>query len=145
MSLRQGLGLRITLSPPTAIGELFQLQPRLRDAPEGLFQHLVGAQDTTNTLWQVTIERSAPEKAEQFLHVIHVGDAEGYHTPKVRKVAGNGTVGAEVEADGRTYTVTFRTTGPVGGHVTVQLDGRTLIDKDLTKEVQPQKGYAEVR
>jgi len=108
-------------------------------------QHLVGAEQTTNDLWQTTVERGTPAKEEQFLHVIHVGDAEGYVVPKVRKVAGDGTVGAQVEADGFTYTVTFQTEGPVSGHVTVQRHGRALLDKDLTRDVQPQAGYAAAR
>ena len=108
-------------------------------------QHLVGAQDTTNALWQVTVERSAPEKAEQFLHVLHVGDAAEYREPLVTRIDGDATVGARVSADGLTYTVVFNTTGPVGGHVTVKKAGQVLIDQDLTTKVQPQKGYVEVR
>jgi len=108
-------------------------------------QHLLGAQQTSNTLWQVTVERSAPEKTEQFLHVIHVGDAAEYREPLVTRIDGDATVGARVSADGLTYTVAFNTTGPVGGHVTVRRGDQVLIDKDLTTEVQPQKGYAKVR
>ena len=36
----------------------------------------------------------------------------------------------------------LHTAGPVGGHVTVKKEGRTLIDQDLTTKVQPQKGWA---
>ena len=105
-------------------------------------QHLVGAQDTRTDFWQITVERSQPTKEEQFLHVIHVGDAAGYRKPEVKHIDGEGTVGAEVAADGMTYIVTFNTTGPVDGHVTVKKGSETLIDKDLTTTVQPQTGYA---
>ncbi len=108
-------------------------------------QHLDGRQQTSNDVWQITVERTAPEKVEQFLHVIHVGEAEGYLAPQVKKLSGADAVGAELTADGLTHTVTFKTTGPVAGHVTVKKGDRVLIDEDLTTEVQPQKGYAEVR
>jgi heparin/heparan-sulfate lyase len=109
------------------------------------FQQLIGAQETKTDFWRITVERASPAKAEQFLHVIHVGEAEGYQAPEVRKISGNGTVGAEVQADGMTYTVTFGTAGPVGGHVTVKKGNQALVDNDLTTEVQPQSGYAEAR
>ncbi len=82
-------------------------------------QHLVGAEQTKADLWQTTVERDAPAKDEQFLHVIHVGDAAGYKRPEVERIDGDGTVGAAITADGMTYTVTFNTVGPVGGHVTI--------------------------
>jgi len=98
---------------------------------------------TRANICRVTVERETPIKNEQFLHVIHVGDAAGYEKPEVKRIDGNGTVGAEVTTDGMTYVVTFNTAGPVGGHVTVKKGSETLIDKDLTTNVQPQKGYAE--
>ena len=107
------------------------------------FQHLVGAEETTNDVWQITVERPAPEKVEQFLHVIHVGEAEGYQAPQVKKLSDGDAVGAEVTADGVTYTVTFKTAGPVAGHVTVKKGDQVFIDKDLATTVQPQAGYAE--
>jgi heparin/heparan-sulfate lyase len=107
------------------------------------FQHLVGAEETTNDVWQITVERPAPEKVEQFLHVIHVGEAEGYQAPQVKKLSDGDAVGAEVTAGGVTYTVTFKTTGPVAGHVTVKKGDQVFIDKDLATTVQPQAGYAE--
>ena len=104
-------------------------------------QELTGSESTRADIWRVTVEREAPVKEEQFLHVIHVGDASGYRKPDAARVDGDGTVGAEITADEMTYTVTFNTTGPVGGHVTVKKGAETLIDKDLTTEVQPQTGY----
>jgi len=109
------------------------------------YQHLVGSENTKAALWQVTVERPTPRKEEQFLHVIHVGDAEGYKAPEVTRVDGDGTVGVKVQADGFVYRVAFNATGPVGGHITVKKGARTLIDKDLTTDVQPQTGYAESR
>lgn len=109
------------------------------------YQHLVGSENTKAALWQVTVERKSPAKKEQFLHVIHVGEAEGYRAPRVERIEGGGAVGALIHADGLTYRVTFNATGPVGGRVTVTKGGEVLIDKDLTTEVQPQTGYAESR
>jgi len=106
------------------------------------FQHLVGAEATTSDLWQTTVERSRPTREQEFLHVIHVGDASAQGAPQVTRVDGPDTVGVQVRADGFTYMVSFRRSGPVGGHVTVRRGATVLVDKDLTEEVQPQKGYA---
>jgi len=105
-------------------------------------QDLVGAQQTKTAFWQTTVERETPAKNEDFLHVLYVTDAGEPKTPQVRKLTGEGTVGAEVTADGLTYVVTFNRNGPVGGHVTIKKGGQVLIDKGLTTEVQPQTGYA---
>ena len=105
-------------------------------------QELTGSEGTRADIWRVTVERQTPAKEEQFLHVIHVGDAAGYSKPEVRRIDGDGQVGAVVTADGMTYQVIFNTVGPVGGHVSVKKGNQVLIDKDLSTEVQPQTGYA---
>ena len=105
-------------------------------------QQLTGSEGTRADIWRVTVERQTPAKEEQFLHVIHVGDAAGYRKPEVRRIDGDGQVGAAVTADGMTYQVIFNTVDPVGGHVTVKKGNQVLIDQDLTTEVQPQTGYA---
>jgi heparin/heparan-sulfate lyase len=106
------------------------------------YQELTGSENTKAALWQTTVERATPAKEEQFLHVIHVGAGEGYQAPQVKKLSDGDAVGAEVTADGLTYTVTFKTAGPVAGHVRVKKGAETLIDTDLTTTVQPQAGYA---
>ena len=105
-------------------------------------QELTGSEGTRADIWQVTMARQRAVKKEDFLHVLHVTDAAHPTEATVERIDGDGSVGAAVVADGLTYRVTFRTTGPVGGHVTVTKGNDVLIDKDLTTEVQPQKGYA---
>jgi len=105
-------------------------------------QELTGSEGTRADIWRVTVEAPQPTKSEEFLHVIHVGDAQGYQAPEVKSFSDTNLVGAEVTADGMTYIVTFDTTGAVGGYVTVKRGDEVLIEKNLADSVEPQTGYA---
>jgi len=41
---------------------------------------------------------------------------------------------------GKDFEILFNRTGAVGGHVLIEEDGETIIDRNLTESVQPQSG-----
>lgn len=60
---------------------------------------------------------------------------------EVSLVEGDGMCGIRLMAGDRNCTVTFRTTGPLGGYIRRTGEGRP-IDRPLAGDVQPQQGLA---
>ncbi len=136
-----------TLLPADAVltavggeGQRFMCGGRNWPVPEGV--------KITEMMGWGRVEVSAPEPSAQqdFLHVIQVGDAAGpaelAEMDAVERVEGDGTVGARIFSGDRTIEVTFATEGDVAGHVRITRDGEAFVDRDLTREVQPQEGLA---
>jgi hypothetical protein len=86
--------------------------------------------------WRVEVSPGAPRTADVFLHLIQVGD-QSVQTMTSSPVTDDAD-DAEVtfDATDRTVTLRFAKTGAVGGHITITRDGQTVVDRDLTEEVE---------
>jgi hypothetical protein len=86
--------------------------------------------------WRIELSRKENAAETQFLVVLHACDQTTETMPVVERVEANGQVAARVTVGGRTYTVTFAGSGPVGGHITVTEAGKTVVDRALAAEVR---------
>jgi len=86
--------------------------------------------------WRIELSPRDAVAETQFLVVLHACDQMTEKMPAVERVEANGQVGAKMTVGGRTYVVTFATSGPVGGHITITEAGKTLVDRALASEVR---------
>jgi len=90
--------------------------------------------------WRIEVYPGAPRTQDYFLHVLYAASAGVRSGPKAELIRGQGRFGVEVALKGRTCTVTFATEGDPAGHVTIKdAAGKTLVDQDLTQDIQPQR------
>jgi hypothetical protein len=99
------------------------------------FQQLTGDENTRDSIWRITVRPAAAGMAQPFLHVLYAAPPDQAAGPQVRLLQEAGRVGAEVQADGKTYRVLFNTTAPVGGTITIGDQSR-----ELTTRIQAQSG-----
>ncbi len=98
--------------------------------------------DTTQLYgqWRVEVSPSEPKTSDLFLHFLQAGDI-GLKTPAPSELVRNDKrVGVRFTDKGRTWEVLFDTEGPAGGHVKIMEQGKTVVDRELTKAVQKQMG-----
>jgi heparin/heparan-sulfate lyase len=90
------------------------------------------------------VEISDPNAQEDalFLHVIEVGEQTVEAMTDTELIEGQGTVGVSFAAGHATVRVTFATDGDAAGHIVIERDGQAVVDRELTREVQPQAGLA---
>ncbi|MBI3946329.1 MAG: hypothetical protein HY321_10450 [Armatimonadetes bacterium] len=92
--------------------------------------------------WRVEVTPGAARTEDCFLHLIQASDqtvqkmAESQVRDRGNQVELTFAVGA------RTYTIALNKTGAVGGHIRIEEGGKSVVDKDLTREVQRQEGLA---
>ena len=92
--------------------------------------------------WRIEVSPGAPRTQDVFLHVIEVGDQTVEAMTDAELIEGEGTVGVSFAADDATVRVTFATDGDAAGHIVIERDGQAVVDRELTREVQPQAGLA---
>jgi len=97
--------------------------------------------DTTQLLGQWRVEVSPPEPAQQdyFLHLIQVGDQSLNAMADAELVTVKDSLGVRFSSGSKEWRVVFGQKGPASGHVSIKEDGKKVMDKALTAEVQPQK------
>ena len=88
--------------------------------------------------WRVEVSPGAPRARDIFCHVLYVTDSGKEAAPPVEMTDGEQVVLSFADA-GRSYIVSLRKDGPVGGHVKVTEGGKVLLDQDLTGKIQPQR------
>jgi heparin/heparan-sulfate lyase len=88
--------------------------------------------------WRVEVTPGADRNEDVFLHVIQVGDRDLASMDSVELVQADGLCGVRLSKAGETWTVTFRTAGDLGGHLSCT--GGKNVDFDLANAVQPQSG-----
>ena len=98
--------------------------------------------DTTQLLGQWRVEVSPSEQGTQtfFLHLIQVGDITLRDMVDSELVKKGNRVGVSFSSGSRHWEILFGTSGNASGHVSISRDGRSIIDRDLTQSVAPQKG-----
>ncbi|MCD6362185.1 MAG: heparinase II/III family protein [Armatimonadetes bacterium] len=90
------------------------------------------------------IEVSDPDAGKDaiFLHVIQVGDQALEAMTDTERIARDGAAGVAFTAGNAQVRITFATDGDPAGHIRIERDGQTVMDRDFTREVQPQAGLA---
>ncbi len=91
--------------------------------------------------WRVEVTPTQPQQAEQFLHVIQVGDQQLARMDPVELLEQKRRQGLRLHTAGRTWEVMFDTEGPLGGSLRC-VGVEVPIDRELTQEVQRQEGLA---
>lgn len=86
--------------------------------------------------WRIEVEPQVKRTTDTLLHVLEVADAGKPEMWPARLIRRDGLLGAELRTTETTYTVLFRKSGDVGGHLTIRRGGRMLIDTDLAQEVR---------
>jgi len=90
--------------------------------------------------WRVEVYPGAPRAEDHFLHLLFATGKLTRANPAAALVKEDGAVGLELEADGKSYRVTFATQGDPSGHITIKDgSGKVLIDQPLSQEIQPQR------
>ena len=89
--------------------------------------------------WRVEVTPGAPRKQDVFLHVIQVGNQKLDAMDETTLLEAEGRCGIRLGAGGRTWEVTFNSTGPLGGHIKSSA-GPGSINAPLATTVQPQAG-----
>jgi heparin/heparan-sulfate lyase len=100
---------------------------------DGKAKELAGA-------WRVEVSPKGQRAEDFFLHVIRVGDKSLKDAGVIEdvKTLALGLYGVRIKTAGGEASVTFNVSGPAGGHIV--LKGAQKIDRDLTREIQPQAG-----
>ncbi len=98
--------------------------------------------DTTALLgqWRVEVKPSRASGTTVFLHLLEAVDIGTTAPSECRKITKGKRAGVRITDGKRVTEVLFDTAGAAGGHVTVRDAGRTLVDRELSRAVQPQKG-----
>jgi heparin/heparan-sulfate lyase len=98
--------------------------------------------DTTQLLgqWRVEVSPKKAAAADCFLHLIQAGDIGLPRMAKSELVRKGKRTGVRFTDQGRTWEILFDTEGPAGGHITITAGARTILDRELARKIQPQKG-----
>ncbi len=92
--------------------------------------------------WRMEVSPGAPRTEDIFLHLIEVGDRSLRAMSPSELLEKENAVGVRFKFDGKTAEVLFAATGNPAGSVTITSDRKTLIEKALASDVQPQAGLA---
>ncbi len=88
--------------------------------------------------WRVEVSPVQEAKEDTFLHVIQVGDQSLEAMSHGKLIEDNNTCGVRLTNEQGTWTVTFNTTGKIGGHIS--RSGSAGFSRQLTADVTPQSG-----
>ena len=91
--------------------------------------------------WRVEVKPSRASAEDFFLHVLIASDSRvSKPAPLVElKSVGAGIASVEIVDTRGKATLKFRTSGEIGGHVTIVRDDRTVVDEPLPAEILPAK------
>ena len=90
--------------------------------------------------WRVEISPAAPRASEEFLHLIEAGDAAQSRMTASETVRKNGRTGVRFRNASGQWEVLFGVDGPPSGHITLKRGAVTVLDRELTVQVQRQAG-----
>jgi heparin/heparan-sulfate lyase len=92
--------------------------------------------------WRVEVKPGTPRREDVFLHLIQASVPTVAKMVESRVRETETRIELEFIAGARDYAVSLSKTGDVGGHIRIAEGTKSLVDKDLTREVQPQAGLA---
>jgi heparin/heparan-sulfate lyase len=90
--------------------------------------------------WRMEVSPGAPRKEDVFLHLIQVGDQSLSEMSPAELIEKNGMVGVRFRDGNRIVEARFARRGKAAGHITVISENKTVLNRDLSGKVQPQKG-----
>src|SRR6185503_10014030 len=88
--------------------------------------------------WRVEVFPGAPRNDDVFLHYLFLSDAALTSAPPATVSDSADRAVVQVASGGRTFVVTFRKTGALGGRVKID-GGGAAVNQDLTSKIQPQR------
>jgi hypothetical protein len=100
------------------------------------------ASDVAETMgrWRVEVKPGAARTDDVFLHLIQTSDRTVDKMAESR-VSGQGEqIELTFTAGKRTYTIGLNKTHEVGGHIRIEEGRKVVVDKNLTREIQPWSG-----
>ena len=92
--------------------------------------------------WRVEVAPGAPRTEDVFLHLLQAGDRTLAAMDPSELVEQGGAVGVKFGTGGRSCTVLFATRGEAAGRIRIVSGGRTVVDRELVRQVMPQSGLA---
>jgi len=92
--------------------------------------------------WRVEVKPGAARTDDVFLHLIQASDQAMEKMAESRVSERGEQIQLTFTAGARAYTISLNKTGAVGGRIRIEEGGKAVVDKDLTRDVQPQTGLA---
>jgi Heparinase II/III-like protein len=86
--------------------------------------------------WRVEVVPGNPRIEDVFLHLIQVGDQGMQRMSNAQVTSGVDSESVTFDAGDRSVTIQFRRTGDLAGHIAIKRGGKTVLDRDLTKQVE---------
>jgi hypothetical protein len=86
--------------------------------------------------WRIELSPKDRPTSANFLVVLFAADQKTVQMPPVEPIEAEGRLGARLTVAGKTYEVTFSTSGPPGGHIRVAEGGQALLDRPLADSVE---------
>lgn len=98
--------------------------------------------DTTPLLgqWRVEVSPGRPAADDVFLHLIQAGDTTVARMADSKLVRKGGLVGVQFRYRDAEWRVLFPTQGPAAGHVRLRRGGKTVVNRELARDVMRQAG-----
>jgi len=85
--------------------------------------------------WRLEVEPTTRQRRDYFLHLLAITDEGTQEMPPAERLEEGNRVGARIILGERVVTVLFNKTGPLGGHLTITENGKTLHDADLAQGI----------
>ncbi len=96
--------------------------------------------------WRMEVSPGKARKDDVFLHVIRAVDKTAgeppVDLPPTELIEKDDSLGVRFTVEGKTVTVTFATEGEAAGDIQIRSNNKTLVDTNLTGEVEPQSGLS---
>jgi len=92
--------------------------------------------------WRVEVKPGSARKEDIFLHLIQVSGQEVEKMAESSITEDENRINLTFSSNGRTYNIGFNKRGEVGGQIKITEGKKTLIDRELAREIMPQSGLA---
>ena len=92
--------------------------------------------------WRMEVSPGSARKKDVFLHFIQVGDSTLEAIGRAELIEEDDFIGVRFSAGDKTALVTFAVEGEPSGHIVIKSGEKTLVDRELTREVMPQAGLS---
>ena len=90
--------------------------------------------------WRMEVRPGSARTEDLYLHLLQVGDQTLEKMGEARATVSEGTAEVVFAAGEREVRLRFATTGDVAGHIRISREGKPPVDRDLARDVMPQKG-----
>jgi heparin/heparan-sulfate lyase len=104
--------------------------------------HVKGTIPETMGRWRMEVKPGSPRAEDVFLHLIQVGDQKLEQMSEAKVTTASAKAEVTFSAGDRAVTLSFAAAGDIAGHIRIVSGHQALVDRDLAREVMPQKGLA---